>query len=237
MKRDAYITSELKEIAPALLPVNNREVYVPPVGYFDDLVLQIHKQVNQTELGQTVPQNYFTDLSSNILNRIQKEAAVDNLSSTWEEKDVSFPLLEQIGKVNPYTVPTNYFDQLAINPPFQISQTKVVKMVSFRRIASYAVAACFVGFLSVTAVKFLSKPDDVPPALAICTNLDDCLASVDDLAIQQYLEGNSSLDDLMDDTDATKPASDDELIDEIDNKDLDNLIKQVNEKPVNSTDL
>lgn len=236
MKRDPYISSELKEITPALLHVNKQEVYVPPVGYFDDLALQIRKRIIDSEQVQTVPQEYFNELSSNILSRIHK-SAVANPSSTLEEKDVSFPLLEQIGKANPYSVPSNYFEQLAINPRFAKTEAKVVKMLSFRRIASYAIAACFVGVLSVTAIKFFSKPEPPTASLPICTNLDDCLASVDDQAIQQYLEGNSTLDDLVDETDAVKPASDDELIDEIDNKDLDNLIKQVNEKSVNSTDL
>ncbi len=236
MKRDPHISSELKEITPALLHANNQEVYVPPVGYFDDLAMQIHKRINHLNQVQTVPQEYFNELSSNILSRIHK-AAVANPSSTLEEKDVSFPLLEQIGRANPYTVPSNYFEQLAINPRFAKTEAKVVKMVIFRRIASYAIAACFVGVLSVSAIKFFSKPVEPVQTLAICTNLDECVASLDDQAIQQYLEANSSLDDLMEENETTKPASDEDLINDVDDNELDNLIKQVNEKPVNSTDL
>jgi hypothetical protein len=237
MKQDPYILNELKEIAPSLLDINRNEVYVPPVGYFHHFAMQMQQRLASNEQVQIVPQDYFNELSSNILSRIQK-AAVANPSSTLEEKDVSFPLLEQLNKANPYTVPANYFEQLAINPRLENKEAKVVQMTSFRRIVTYAAAACFVGLISITAIKLLSKPAIIEPSIAnACTNIDDCVAGIDDQAIQQYLKNNSTVEEMIDDVETVKPASDEELIDEIDNKDLDNLIKQLNEKPVNSTDL
>ena len=99
------------------------EVYEVPQGYFDTLADKLLQRVKEEEpalspalqqakqVTYEVPQGYFDSLPATILNRIKAEQT-DGVN---EELEILSPLLSQIGKRTPFSMPAGYFEELSEN--------------------------------------------------------------------------------------------------------------------------
>ncbi|OQP50929.1 hypothetical protein A4H97_03640 [Niastella yeongjuensis] len=117
------VKGEEVTLSSALQQANNNPYQVPQ-GYFEgfaDTVLQRVKQEEETTLSPTlqqannnpyqVPADYFNNLPAIILDRVQSPAT----ENAKEELDIVSPLLGQIGKKMPFSMPAGYFEELEEN--------------------------------------------------------------------------------------------------------------------------
>jgi hypothetical protein len=137
MDNRSTILNELREISPALAHNYLQQPYQAPEGYFAQLpeqVLQIVKgrfyqvpegyfeslpdQIIKKLKGQIyeVPAGYFDSLPETILNRVKaNEAGANKADDPHEELEQLSPLLKQIGKKTPFSLPEGYFSNLSEN--------------------------------------------------------------------------------------------------------------------------
>ena len=113
------IIMELKEISTVVAELGAKTPYEVPAGYFEDLAGHIMARLHDGEepvfsfdkssLNHpfTIPDNYFEGFSDLILNRIKAEEAP---SHTEELKFLS-PILGQLDKAVPFSLPAGYFEQ------------------------------------------------------------------------------------------------------------------------------
>ena len=144
MKNSAEIVNELKAISPFWECLQRDNLYTVPVGYFDQLVGDIHSKILLVEAKTStlqIPSGYFDNLSDAILAKI----TAANNECNEELKGVA-PLLNTISKENIFTIPSGYFENFSV----QINKKKQAKFVAlrgFRKWVSYAAAAIIAGVL------------------------------------------------------------------------------------------
>ena len=112
---------------------------MPKSKHIRDELLDISQTV--AELTEETPFNipqgsYFEHFPKRILERIQDL-----------EEDPSLDFLGNLDKEMPFKVPTGYFNQF--KPVIPNENTKSGKVIPFRRILRYAIAASLVGVLTV----------------------------------------------------------------------------------------
>ncbi len=146
MKRNENIQAELQEQSKMLGDIPLVNVYTIPPHYFEELHQIILQKIKTAHTQFEVPPHYFETLSSNILNKIKAEE---------NELSEVAPTLAQLSKVNVYTTPQGYFDNLTIQP----QEAKVVAIKPVRKLTwlKYAAAACIVAIVSFSAINFFSK--------------------------------------------------------------------------------
>lgn len=105
MNRSSDILKELEEISPVLAAAGRGNAFTVPAGYFDTVAATVLASVkNEPEAAGETPDGYFDSLSTNILSKIKGTVANELLQLS--------PTLAGIQKVNPFTVPENYFEQV-----------------------------------------------------------------------------------------------------------------------------
>lgn len=137
------------EISQSLQGLPAGVPYQLPAGYFDELSEKVMEYV-QTGLpfektnGFTIPVNYFEGLPTEVLSKIHQQAIVDELAEVA-------PLLNQISKKVPYTVPaaTTINIQAIVNSEVPKTEATIVQMPArkIRKWITYAAAAVVVGIL------------------------------------------------------------------------------------------
>jgi hypothetical protein len=108
MKSRETILRELREISPMLAEMEPVNVFSVPDGYFESLTDNISAKLTSLQpsfgaikqMPQSVPANYFEDLSNRIITRIR---------SGSEETEMN------IGRQMPNDVPAGYFEELSGN--------------------------------------------------------------------------------------------------------------------------
>ncbi|SFO30538.1 hypothetical protein SAMN05428949_4870 [Chitinophaga sp. YR627] len=129
ISRDNDIANELREIIPdAEWPGIKPFPGKVPTGYFDQLPGQILQKVYATEVKEeletlspllsampksvplSVPQDYFNQLSQNILLNISEN--ITGISDSVMASDDEPSILADLPKAFPMTAPAGYFDQL-----------------------------------------------------------------------------------------------------------------------------
>ena len=120
------LLQRIKEEEPVLSPALQQAkqvTYEVPQGYFDTLADKLLQRVKEEEpvlspalqqakqVTYEVPQGYFDSLPATILNRIKAEQT-DGVN---EELEILSPLLSQIGKRTPFSMPAGYFEELSEN--------------------------------------------------------------------------------------------------------------------------
>ncbi len=150
MERRNDISEELELVGPILAGSARVTPFRVPTGYFDNLPAAV---IDRIGLGNTLPAgmdspfevsgSYFTELPGSILAKITAMAETDN------ELAAITPLLYSIGKQTVYTVPTGYFELLAVTHPGKeaTQPAKLVGLKSYRRWIQYAAAAVVTGVL------------------------------------------------------------------------------------------
>ena len=131
-----------------------------------------------------VPNNYFDTVAQTILKNIQHSEA--NTNQVFNELENIAPLLNNISKQPVFSIPAEYFKNTPV-----YSETKNSKVVLLQKKyvqwVNYAVAAIFIGVLSIGVVKYLKK-SNAP------INFKEQVANASEEEIHQYLEAQSSID-------------------------------------------
>jgi hypothetical protein len=98
--------------------IGRANVFVVPDGYFDAVPDTILASVtNNRAAGGDVPQDYFDNLSHNILSKIEGTVA--------NELQAISPFIAGLKKVTPYEVPENYFEDAAGTISSQVAAEQV----------------------------------------------------------------------------------------------------------------
>jgi hypothetical protein len=226
MERKLDIQNELIEISPtvALIPYVN--IYKVAPDYFENFPFQISILCNKNEHFYTVPNVYFDNLSSIILQKI-KEEEIDELPE----------IFNSISKGNVFQTPPNYFEKIHSKP---LEQAKIITLTTKNKTTTwlkYAVAACSIAIISFFAVNFFntkSKPNE--DAIIAGTSIsykeiknmdvDKALASLPSLDLNNYLceNGLVACSDIKADETLEKELDNLNISDE----DLDKLIEETN---------
>lgn len=201
MYKREEILFELNGISKSVASIRCDNVLSVHEEYFTFLPQIIMAKINaeysfNTFQAPTVPEGYFENLAYNILKKIQQEE--NNVSA--ELKNLS-PLLSSIQKKETYTVPTEYFNQLAF---FELPQerAKVVSINKPRSFFKYAAAAVITGLLGLSIVNMVDNNQQngittaaeiitrsaQPKAILIDGNFNEALQHVSDNEIEQYLQ-------------------------------------------------
>jgi hypothetical protein len=147
---------------------------MPKSKYIKDELLDISQTV--AELTDETPFNtpqpsYFEHFPKRILERIQDL-----------EEDPSLDFLGNLDKEMPFKVPTGYFNQF--KPVIPNENIKSGKVIPFRRVLRYAIAASLVGVLSVWG--FMSDNKNTTDSYSL-VNMEDGIESISLDAYDSYL--------------------------------------------------
>jgi hypothetical protein len=134
-----------------------------------------------------VPAGYFDALPEQVLQNIRKQDAADQAQ---EELEALSPLLATAPRQQPLSVPDGYFDDLSsrimtsVAAQAEKAPARVVPIKSRRRYLSWAVAACLLAGIGLSAL-FLLRQNTVS------SNMEAQLAGVSDQEIVDYLQARS----------------------------------------------
>lgn len=102
------ILSEIRLVAPKLENISREMPFSVPEGYFEMMPLKMLSKLAIPSKTPMVPEGYFESLADIMLSKVK------NLE-VQEELDTVAPLLNNISKKMPFSIPEGYFEQL--NPP------------------------------------------------------------------------------------------------------------------------
>lgn len=157
MKFSNDILNELKQISPSLAGIEKVNVFTVAEDYFTLLPNNIIKTVLNNELfgaldnekKMQVPEDYFENLSSQILRKI-KGMEIENVS---EELKTLSPLLYSIQNENVFSVPPRYFTNLPEEVISKVEPGAKIISITKRNSAWRMVAAAVVtGFIAVSSL-------------------------------------------------------------------------------------
>ncbi len=147
---------------------------MPKSKYIQDELLDISQTVAELtdETPFNTPQpNYFEHFPKRILERIQDI-----------EEDPSLDFLGNLDKEMPFKVPTGYFNQF--KPVIPNENIKSGKVIPFRRVLRYAIAASLVGALTVWG--FMSDNKNTTDSYSL-VNMEAGIESISLDAYDSYL--------------------------------------------------
>jgi hypothetical protein len=187
MKRNENIQVELQQHGNMLGDIPLVNVYTTPPQYFEELHQIILQKIKTAHTHFEVPANYFDNLSTAILNKIK--------TGENELTEVA-PTLAQMPKVNVYTTPKGYFDNLDIKE--QLAPVVDLKPVRKLTWIKYAAVACIVAIVSITAFNYfdkttVAKEDQIVAGTNFTykelqkVNVDEELEKIDKTDLDNYL--------------------------------------------------
>ena len=244
MPNKKEILNELKEISPLLCTIENDNPLTVPSQYFEQLssniLSAIKKDALATEeitafdfgsipaISRDLPDNYFESLSGRILSTIKRDELIEELNA--------YPLLLSLKGKNVFTIPQDYFENIAIEISEKIANENSGKVVSINRgkVISMkstwwkaAAAAVIAGVVAVSSYFVLDNnpTSTVQTSYISSTNeyktpeqVNLAIASLSDDEIADYLEdhGNILDNDLLIKDVSTKglPSPEDYLLDD-----------------------
>ncbi|NIG52914.1 hypothetical protein [Chitinophaga sp. Cy-1792] len=195
MKRGNDILHELQQIAPLAQWPENLP-FTAPEGYFEHLPeiisdrLRMYDALNISSINPyTAPDGYFQSLPAIILQRIHHE----NESSVEEELEELSPFLAAMPRKSPFSVPTDYFNQLDfINHNDEQVTPRPTPVIPINRPAKrnnwkkWAAAACLAAIVSTSALHFLNGAHHHDTSY-----FEQELANISDEAIVSYLQNHA----------------------------------------------
>ena len=206
MKPFDEISAELYTISPLLAGAERINPFSLPDGYFNLFPGILLQKINNGPAGslpgfekysQSVPDGYFENLSTSILNRIR------HISIAEELKDVS-SMLYPVRNENVFSVPEGYFNDLA-SEIIEKAKPKA-KVIPFKKkepVWRYAVAAVMTGVIGVSSLMVFNRSQSVNES-AISSyiqaaseykndqQINDGISKVPDEAIIKYLENTGT---------------------------------------------
>ena len=113
MSQQDHILEELMQLSPLLQTISKDNVFKAPMGYFDDISLQILSQILNLKAKEqfAAPVNYFDTLPEIILAKIKK----DTFSELSPDMTSPLGILSKIENKNIFTVPSGYFEDFSAN--------------------------------------------------------------------------------------------------------------------------
>jgi hypothetical protein len=204
MENNHHISQELQEISPVVANLNRGIVYSVPPTYFEYLAEDILQKIRATDFFVknnpfSMPQeDYFQNLATNILARVRQGERSDE---TQDELVGIAPLLNTIGRHNPYTIPKDYFNNLTIAPP--AIPAKIVSLGSRKKWYKYAVAAAVSALMVTGAVKFIGSNK---------IDVDKELSKTSDTEIEQYLQQQTSVGYILNAVEPTNEESEEQAL-------------------------
>lgn len=129
----------------------------------------------------SVPNNYFDNFPSRLMETITKERSEQDLVEISS-------LLKSLKHENPYSLPGGYFDNMKIEIPRD--QAQVIMMHRFGWV-KYAAAACLLGIIAT--VFFVSKTENENQLANLSKETENLQNKVSHDAIALYLEEMDNL--------------------------------------------
>lgn len=210
----ADVQEELEALAPLLAGLPKAFPLSVPPGYFEQLSQQLLQNITTGTAEQALPATeevpsmlsdmpkvfpmsaptgYFDQLSAAIMDRIteaDRTAAGIPVSEVREELGALSPLLAEIPKTMPLSVPAGYFDQLSTTVMAGIAEapvpaTSVIRRINSRSYFKWAVAASLIALVSVSTLLFTRENRRAANAI------ENTLANVSDQEIMEYLQSHA----------------------------------------------
>ncbi|HWB24286.1 MAG TPA: hypothetical protein VG738_02350 [Chitinophagaceae bacterium] len=189
--------------------------YTVPEGYFNNLAGSVMAKIKALEVQKNStgadietdflkgvgmpysapPASYFNNLAGNVMAKIKAGETVHAGNEVFEELAAIAPLLNNIGKAMPYTVPAGYFEQLDIKAPVEEKQeAKIISIKTGRsqKWYTYAVAACIAVLLGIGGYMFVPSRGDgeINPKTV---DIKKALAGLSSDDINSYLDSQPSI--------------------------------------------
>lgn len=210
----ADVQEELEALSPLLAGLPKAFPLSVPPDYFKQLSQQLLQNITTDTTEQALPATeevpsmlsdmpkmfpmsaptgYFDQLSAAIMDRIteaDRTAAGIPVSEVQEELAALSPLLAEMPKTMPLSVPTGYFDQLSTTVMAGIAEapapaTSVIRRINSRRYFKWAVAASLITLVSVSTLLFTRENRHTANAI------ENTLANVSDQEIMEYLQSHA----------------------------------------------
>lgn len=167
------IISELSQISQLVAGIPSATPYTIPAGYFQSLADHILYRITVIEpleidpsfiqlnkekyTPYQVPSGYFNHVAGTILDHIKASEAL----TSNQEMDMLSPLLSRIGKKMPFSVPANYFKQLALPAVTDLNRSEMTDeeaqtppfLQSVRTAPTYQLPAGYLSHLPATILK------------------------------------------------------------------------------------
>lgn len=219
MENKENILTELKEISPLLIGLQEKETLAIPKFYFENLSTTIINAIQKGKearyyftpnMPYSLPLNYFDTLANNILLKIHKQ---QNESVEDELKAIA-PLLNTISKKSVFKVPDAYFETIKNAP----TKGKIVRMNIWKKYAAYAIAASFFAIIAV-GIFYLNIQNKKPAATAAVSQQ---VKNLSEDEIIQYITADVA-DDNINATDFLKNPME---------NDLSKSVKQMSDKEI-----
>lgn len=190
---------------------------MPKSKYIQDELLDISQTVAELtdETPFNTPQpNYFEHFPKRILERIQDL-----------EEDPSLDFLGNLDKEMPFKVPTGYFNQF--KPVIPNENIKSGKVIPFRRVLRYAIAASLVGVLTVWG--FMSDNKNTTDSYSL-VNMEAGIESISLDAYDSYLNEDavSGIPDLPSEESDMQST----LLVEIDKNVIEEILQEIPENDI-----
>ena len=193
MKNKQEIENELREISPALVDLQQKNTFVVPAFYFENLANIIIEKINNgqeakyyftSKMPYSVSTNYFETLADNLLVKIH----LQQNESVEDELQTIAPVLNTISKTPVYKVPTEYFETLTITS----NKVKVVKMSVWKKYLTYAVAASVMAVVGIGLFYFTGSNQKTTDTIAVSKQVKNL--SEDE--ILQYISADIPSDNI-----------------------------------------
>jgi hypothetical protein len=194
------ILQELLEVSPAIAKPIRNNVYSVPLNYFDSLAGNImtfvknniagHSFIQPIEVPFGIPENYFSELPTQILAAIHKDTQMSEVEIELQE---IAPLLNTINKEMVYTVPDQYFSLLIVTVSTIEKITKLRVVKSTKHAFKYAMAAAVTGIIAVSTYLIAPQISKVlnPSENTSSINIAAKIKTVPDTDIIDYLDKNT----------------------------------------------
>ena len=164
-----------------LSQIKAKHIYTVPHNYFNALATQIMLKINAKQTTFQIPKNYFNNLSLNIVEKIKLQQQTD----VYAELETIAPTLNFIDKVNVYTTPTHYFEQLN----YSKSLAKVVNL-NITKWYKYVAAAVVIFVIGLVYLATQNKPNPTILAMhqtAVNTNVIGAISKLSDIDLSNIV--------------------------------------------------
>ena len=161
--------------------IKAKHIYTVPHNYFNALATQIILKINAKQTTFQIPKNYFNNLSLSIVEKIKSQQQTD----VYAELETIAPTLNFIDKVNVYTTPTHYFEQLN----YSKSLAKVVNL-NITKWYKYVAAAVVIFVIGLVYLATQNKPNPTILAMhqtAVNTNVIGAISKLSDTDLNKII--------------------------------------------------
>jgi hypothetical protein len=166
------ILNELNELGSSLAKIPLGKTYEVPASYFENLASNVLSKINEKEAVSpsfnmdivskepvfATPEGYFEGLDERIMAGIRQHPDYQN--STEEILSIS-PVLAGLQKINPYQVPTGYFENISASINKELNPEAKVISITSRKWFRMAIAAVTITFFAMTGILYLNQSNKV----------------------------------------------------------------------------